>query len=286
MMKNKILITTHSLSEAITHCVLKNQADFNVPITIVSLEELMTEYSIFDELNDEGVSIRWRSNEDIYITNQNHILLNRVLYIPETLFSEFVLEDKEYAQREFEAYLGFSFNAFDGIANQSPKGGVGDVLSLPQQWKHLKTDYQLNVPNFYWGPTGGNDLKNKDNVVYSNIYNFLNWSISGNDNKDSDPIFCFEKPKGYPVFILSMGGARLITTDVAMGADVIKKLTIIINQLNEQFKIFIYELLVFIDGDEINFGCINHEIIRSCKNPMFDKFVCHNLINEFYKCLN
>ena len=46
----------------------------------------------------------------------SHAILNRVTYVPDKLFEKFTVEDREYAKREFEAYIGFSFNSFLGLA--------------------------------------------------------------------------------------------------------------------------------------------------------------------------
>lgn len=285
MIKNKILITTHSLGEAITKCVIDNINYFDVPFMVVSLQELIADYSIFDELADAGSIIKWRKGNDFCISNRDHFLLNRVLYVPDTLFTDFIKEDKEYAQRELEAYLGFSFNAFTGVGNKSSKGAVGDVLSLPQQWASMKNKFGLNAPNYYWGPSFSNSLKNKDNVIYSTIYNFMNWSVT-NSFHENEHVFCFKKPFGNPVFILSIGCKQLITSNFYLSRDTKNRLQEMAHKIYLHFNYFIFELLIFVDGDKLNFGCINHEIIRSSKNPSFDQFVCKNLINEFFKCSN
>jgi len=285
MIKNKILITSHSLGEAITKCVIDNQNYFDVPITVVSLQELITDYTIFDELTDSGSVIRWNKGSDFCISNKDHYLLNRVLYVPNVLFNDFISHDQEYAQREFEAYLGFSFNAFVGVGNKSAKGEIGDVLSLPQQWASIRNKFEINVPNYYWGPSYRNSLKNMNNVVYSSIYHFMNWSIS-NSAQVNKHIFCFEKPPGNPVFILSIGGKQLITSNVDLSINMEDRLLEIAKQIALIFNYFISEILMFVDGDNLYFGCINHEIIRSNKNSSYDQFVCENLINEFFKCIN
>ena len=285
MIKNRILITSHSLGEAITKCVIDNKNYFDVPITIVSLQELIADYTIFDELTDLASTIRWYKGSDFCVSNRDHFLLNRVLYVPKTLFNDFIGHDKEYAQRELEAYLGFSFNAFTGVGNKSPKGGVDDVLSLPQQWTSIGNKFEMNVPNYYWGPSYSNSLKKKDNLVYSTIYNFMNWSIT-NHAYENEHIFCFEKPHGTPVFILSIGEKQLITSSFHLPTDMKIRLQEIAKKIYAHFNYFIFEMLIFVDGTKLNFGCINHEIIRSNKNACYDEFVCRNLINEFLKCLN
>lgn len=106
--QKSIVIVSHSLDETITKCLGNNISKFKTILTIVSLRELLNDYEIFDEVNDSGTSIKW-IKELNHISNADYYLLNRVIYIPNDLFSNFNQTDREYAQREFEAYLGFSF---------------------------------------------------------------------------------------------------------------------------------------------------------------------------------
>lgn len=64
------------------------------------------------------------------------------------------------------------------------------------------------------------------------------------------------------------------------------KLKTLAERINKFFNHFISEILIFIDGINLNFGCINPEVIRSNKNKDFDDFVCNNLVREFYKCMS
>lgn len=285
MSKKNIVIVSHSLDETITRCIRDNIKNFEVNIKIISLQELMSDYTIFDEVSDRGTCINWSKGLDHPISNSNHFLLNRVLYVPDRLFINFAKIDREYAQRELEAYIGFSFNAFTGIGNQLANGACVVSISLPQQWHRIVKELGINVPNYYWGPYIYNNLANKDTLVYSRIYNFLNWSITLNPKKENH-IFCFEKPPGQPVFILSIGNKQLITSDIILSSEVKNRLEILVGRLNKFFNHFVSEILIFVNGLELNFGCINPEVIRSNKNKNFDDFVCNNLISEFYKCMN
>lgn len=158
-------------------------------------------------------------------------------------------------------------------------------ISLPQQWKRIVKELEINVPNYYWGPSSFNHLDNESVLVYSKIYNFLNWSINSKSTEDNH-VFCFEKPQGKPVFILSLGNEQLISSDVSLSIELKDKVKILAGRINKFFNHFISEILIFVDGANLNFGCINPEIIRSNKNKDFDTFVCHNLVKEFYRCMN
>lgn len=285
-MKNNILIASHSLDEAITKCIIKNNQKFGKQLSIVSLQEFIEEYEVFDELSDSSNIIRWRNKYEQTISNTDHLLLNRVLYFPDNIFSNFTNSDKEYALRELEAYMGFAFNSFKGVGNQSAKGICAEILSLPQQWNKIEKHCGTNIPNYYWGPSYNNSLYNKNILVYSNPYNFTNWSITNGITAEEEHIFCFEKPQGDPIFILSIGSKQLISSNIPLSKsmeDSIKNLTL---KINQALNYFISELLIFINGEAFTFGCLNAEIIRSNRNINFDEFVCRNLITEFYKCAN
>lgn len=282
--QKSIVIVSHSFDEAITKCVVNSAKNLEADIRIVSLHELMSDYEIFDEISDFGTSIKW-TKELIEITNTDYYLLNRVLYVPNNLFSSFTKIDREYAQREFEAYIGFSFNAFNGIGNHLPNGVCVESISLPKQWSKIAKEFEINAPNYYWGPPDYNYLNNKHNVVYSKIYNFLNWSVKSHLT-DEDHIFCFEKPLGQPVFIFSIGDKHLITSDIYIPNKLKAKLKALAKGINQYLNHFISEILIFIDEEKLNFGCINPEVIRSNKNKDFENFVCVNLVSEFYKCIS
>lgn len=174
-----LVIVSHSLDEAITRCVINNKKNLGLDVTTVSLHELMTEHEIRDEIRDTGTCIKWIKGLEMPISNTNSLLLNRVLYVPSILFSGFAKKDREYTQREFEAYMGFSFNAFSGIGNQLANGACVDSISLPKQWKNVAKEFAINIPNYYWGPHGFNHLNSKENLVHSTIYNFFHWSYNG-----------------------------------------------------------------------------------------------------------
>lgn len=281
--EKNIAVLSHSLNEAITKCIINNRANFTENITIVSLQELLFDYKIFDKICDTGTHIKWIKNSNL-ITNNTYSVLNRVLYVPDALFSSFKKIDRIYAKREFEAYIGFSLNAFKGIGNQTANGSCAESLSLPQQWRKIEQKFKINVPNYYWGLRDFNHL-NCNNLIYSHIYNFFNWSTNTN-SIEANHIFCFEKPKGKPVFILSIGDEQLVTADSIISDQLELQLKILGKKINKFFNHFISEILIFVEDKNIYFGCINPEIKRSCKNTNFDTFVCSNLISEFYKWMN
>ncbi len=240
---------------------------------------------IFDEVNDIDTRINWQAEGGMQISNKDYFLLNRVLYVPDNLFNDFAEEDRSYAKREIEAYLGFSFNAFKGIGNKSATGACVDSLSLPRQWNKISNRLKIKVPHYYWGPAQRLSIPKNANLVYSDIHNYLTWTVNQNLNNQKH-IFCFEKPLGSPVFILSIGNKQLLTSDIRVCKEQEAVLKALAKSINKYFNHFISEILVFVNGSELVFGCINPEVIRSNKNENLDNFIYSHLVSEFFQWVN
>lgn len=285
MKSKRLLVASLSKDEAITNCIINNLNHFDTPIDVIFLDELLHDYEYFDELNDNGAIIRWFKDEKRTISNQSHEILNRVLYVPDELFFDFNDEDRDYAKHEFEAYLGFSFNSFQGVGNKLGCGINAPAFSLPQQWKMVAHNQYL-TPDFYWGPQDFNPMKNKENsLVYSDIFNYMNWSIKSRYNGENH-VFCFEKPQGTPVF-LTVLGSQIFAPGLNNLCKTLKdNIYTKAKNITSLFESFAGEILFFVQEEKITFGCFNPEIIHSRKHYGFNRFVLKHLIDEFQKCLN
>jgi hypothetical protein len=281
--KTNLLIASSSPDEAITHCVLNNKKHFNLNIDIVFINELMTDYQINDELSDNLAIVRWFKDTHHSISNQTHFLLNRTLYIHDDLFLNFIEKDREYAQREFEAYLGFSLNAFEGVGTQTVNGLCDRLYSLPEQWQKIQTHTGLDTPDYYWGPKNLCNLN--QNIIYSDIYHLFNWSTAASEPKGTH-IFCFKKPPGHPLFVLSVGEKILILSDINLPSHTQTKLLNILKSIRTCFGYFVFETLLFVHKNNIQFGCVNLELTRASKHRDFEQFICNHLMREYFKCLN
>ncbi|MBA2651039.1 MAG: hypothetical protein H0U73_02020 [Tatlockia sp.] len=131
MSRKKLLVVSSHHDEAITKWIVQNSS----AIDLIFIEELLTCYEISDELSADGPKIRWQQGASVEYSNKSHCLLNRVIYINDDLFQSFRIEDRDYAKRVFEAYLGFSLNAFQSPQYQAINGVCERVKSLPQQWQ-------------------------------------------------------------------------------------------------------------------------------------------------------
>lgn len=284
MQSKKLLIASSSRNEAITQWVLNNKS-LNSKIDLIFIEDLLQKYNISDILDDTSALIRWYKDNELKFSNKTHHLLNRITYINDSLFSSFHIKDREYAKREFEAYLGFALNSFKCPQKVAINGACERIYSLPQQWCLVHKFLNLKIPEYYWGNKEIQPFANDPNTIYSNIFDFLNWNTT--EQKSSKSNFCFKKPNGKPVFILSIGTSHLINqSDHQINEEEISLLESCLQQIRNLFGFFIFELLIFIDDKEITFGCINSEIIRSRHLPVFEDFLNQNLLKEYYQCLN
>lgn len=269
----KIIIASHSEGEAITACLIKHRPN----VELVLLSDLLNQFEIFDCTSDKGTRIAWSKSNGQVITNNNCILINRIMQVPNELFLSFVEHDRFYAQREFEAYLGFALNAFVGFSNTSPNGLCGQFLSLPQQWEAVRDVEGLAVPDYYWGLALFNRLNEQERLIFSSIYSLFNWAINDESIQESDdansPVFCFLKPQGLPVFVCCIGGDTLITGHSNLTDNCLQRIEHLVYGINQRFDYFSYEILLFIQDDLVTFGCINHEIVKSVENPLFESFV-------------
>jgi hypothetical protein len=282
-LQKKLLITSSSFDEAITRCVLKHKHAFDIIIEVITIQALLDHYHIHDELSDDGALIRWFKPNHPPYSNQTHVLLNRTLVVHQDLFLKFTEPDRDYAQREFEAYLGHAFSAFQGLDNQTVNGLAGTLLSLPEQWQRIQDKTAtLHTPAYYWGPKTRCPLKN--NLIYSDIYDVFNWSKKSSQ-ANPEHLFCFKKPTGYPVLIASLGEQHLITSKQTPSTAIQKQLTAHLNMLRNCFNYFIFEALFFIAPDQIHFGCIHPDLTQSSKHSNFDAFIQQHLIHEYFKCL-
>lgn len=281
MPRKKLLIASSHKEEAITKWIDENSSSRSA-VDLIFIEELLTGYEICDELNSEGPIIRWKKDELVNYSNNSHTLLNRVIFINNHLFKSFRVEDREYAQREFEAYLGFSLNAFQSPQYQAINGICERIKSLPQQWQLVNKSLNWPIPEYYWGSNQLKLFADRENFVSSTIYDFLNWSASLKTSTG----FGFIKPQGNPMFVLSVGSCSLNTYEGELTKFQEDKINKLVEQLRLLFGYFIFELLIFISEEQMTFGCINIDIIRSPKNPGFNVFLEQNLIKEYYQCLN
>ncbi|MDI9818513.1 MULTISPECIES: hypothetical protein [unclassified Legionella] len=284
MFEKKLLVASSHRSEAITKWILESES-VKQSIDVIFIEELLDNFEIRDELDKNGPSIQWFDTVGNKYSNKTHYLLNRVINVEECLFNQFRHEDRNYAQREFEAYLGFALNAFVSPQIQAINGICERFKTLPQQWQMVKNIEGISIPRYYWGSPGHPFLSDEKNIVHSSIFDCLNWSTN-QIYSEQESGFRFIKPDGKPLFVLSIGEKDLITFDEKSSIEQRTRIKVITQQIRKLFEYFIFELLLFVNEEKITFGCINIDIIQSAKNPGFNSFMQKHLVEESSKCLN
>lgn len=281
--QKKLLIASSSIDEAMTRTILKHHQTFDLKIEVILIHELLNDFGIFDELSDNHSIIRWFKPNQAILSNQTHLLLNRTLWVPDDLFLKFVKQDREYAKREFEAYLGYSFNSFQGIGNQTVNGICDTFYSLPEQWQLLQNNQELKTPEYYWGPPYLCHLT--QNLVHSDIHDLYRWKKSPISTQKNHA-FCFEKPPGQPLFILMLGEQVLFDRHLKISRTLRAEIRTQLKNIRACFGYFIFETLLFIHKNQIHFACVNLNLTRAVKHPDFEAFIIKHFIPEFFKCLN
>lgn len=280
---NNLLITSSS-DEVITKCILDNRHKIGLDIEVVTTRDLLENYDINDEINDEETIIRWIKPDGKVITNKDMVLLNRVVRIPDSLFKNFVKQDRCYARSEFSAYIGFAFNAFDGIDNKSYDGVCVTMHSLPEQWLKVEDIENIIIPDFYWGPKKLCPYRSDENYMCTEVGNLLNWQKSYIIDS-LDNVFFFKKPGGIAIFTITIGTKTIVESGKRLSNNIEYELIKLSQKIRNKFNYFIFETLFFINEQMITFGCINHEIIKMKDDGMFCNFICENLIEELGKCI-
>ena len=280
-MDKKLLVVSSHQDEAITQWVRK----FCPQIAILSVPDLLKYYDIFDEIDDTHQKISWQYQHRTY-TNDTHFVLNRILNIEEHWFAAFAEQERNYAQREFEAYLGFALNAFQSPQQQAINGLCERYQPLPQQWQTVKQIPELAIPCYHWGKFDRDaKFSESSHVVHSQVFDPLNWSLNNHYDKASSS-FCFIKPQGTPLWVGVLGRAQLITSSITLSHDMRLWLANLVNHIQALFGYFLFEILFFVECGQFTFGCIHFNLIQSAKNPYFNDFMQQHLLEECALCRN
>lgn len=266
----KFLHITVDESDPVTQSILQqNKSKW----TVLTLHDFIKKVNIYDECNASGVNIKWQYNKMTFCNDKKTILYSRICHFPQSLFQDFSENDREYAQSEMEAYLGFALNSFNKLDPVIDERGCIPCYSLPQQWQSIKSsELMVAVPKYYWGDPKFNHLDSR-HLVYSGIYEYNMWSIRKKNDLESNSVFCFERPNGIPMicFVINGNVMLLDSKNNYMGHH--KEIKDIARQLAKIFNYFLCEILLFVDLHEVTIGCISPYVIQSHANNKFSQFV-------------
>lgn len=254
-----VLLYSHA-DEPITSALFSSELDQKFNMIKLSLEFLLKETIIIDEFNENEVKIDWTLSHGSKISNsKDFYLINRILSIPDTLFHDFVEEDRNYSLSEFRAYLAFAIEAFPCCFSKPGAFGLaGNRYSLPRQWEKVRqSQLFVKVPRYYLGDMQYCALG--EEIVYSEPFNFYYWKP--NTEVRHEASFAFERPKGNPIIVCVIGDEIEVfpyysnESLFVQDAKVIKELS---KNIAKLFSYPISESLFFLDNNEVNFGMITN----------------------------
>jgi len=281
-----ILLYSHS-NEPLTKALISSTLDQKCGLIKLSVEELLHETCIIDELNNDKVKISWTLPSGNEILNSNDFyLINRVLSIPEDIFNSFSEEDRLYSISEFRAYLAFAIQAFPvSFSRPGAFGLSGNRFSLVRQWEMIKgEDFVFKTPKYYLGNMDFCPLE--EDLVYTNPFDFYYWRPNQNVVDVDRASFVFSKPKGKPVVACIIGEDVNIFCYYARDEisskteSYLKEQSLLILNL---FNYAIAEILFFIEGDDFTFGMISNIPYASNKKNWFHEKTCIYFEEELRK---
>lgn len=283
----KILHMTMDRDDPITNALVKSSNKSN--LLIMTIEDFINEVTVFDRSNMNGSRLSWEYRGQVITNSKDTILLSRICHLPNKISQQFNKVDQEYAVAELEAYFGFAFNAFNSLNLDIDERGCISRYSLPMQWKKVQSQKKsILTPEYYLGDNRFNHLS-KENLVYSNIYQYNLWSQQPSEKIESESIFCFKKPSGIPVVFLNVNSQLLVTEipgNKKLSAPEISELTAVAENIAKMFQYFVSELLLFYHKGDITFGCICPYIIQSNLNNQFNSMVANTIeeaVNSYEK---
>ncbi len=280
------LLLCSDVREPVSQILIKHFDKISIPLIFLSLEDLLKQVEIFDEIIEGVTKIGWTLPQGRKVTNSKEcFLINRALSVSESLFDDFHLLDKEYALAEFRAYLTFAIESFPlTLARPGPGGLSGNRFSLPQQWNMVqKSGIDLSIPDYYFGHANYSPFKNSNCVVRTTPYNYYYWRPGVPSCKNEEVNFCFLRPPGDPI-ICSVLGKKVFVFPYLNQQNITEliesKLLKISQTLAIAFNYAIAECLFFVEGDKITFGMISNIPYASRRKEFFAPFLIQ-ACNEF-----
>lgn len=187
-------------------------------------------------------------------------------YPDDTVFEEFTLEDREYVQAEYVAYMHFALAHVPRLINP-PKGGslCGASVSLPFQWMVVRR-FDIDgvfVPRSYFGPIRDAPaaLLSSPNVIVSDdVYGGRYWKTGRlPETNPTDPYLVYQRPFGKPLFTTVLFD-DMWTTDTSIGRSMATppRIEEVVRALRTELGLDSAHLLSFFDGQRrvTTFGSI------------------------------
>lgn len=271
-----VLLYSHA-DEPITKSLLSSELGQKNGLIKLPLKRLLEEATISDDFSIEETNIKWTFSSGFTILNTSKFyLINRVISVPEELFNNFHVEDRAYSLQEFRSYLAFAIESFPVVFSKPGAFGLsGNRFSLPRQWEIIRRSrLKYNTPNYYLGNMSFCSIKN--NLVYSDPFNFYFWKPNSNNEQSSKFSFAFSRPRGVPVvvFLTSKEFTLFCPTheeSIIPGASNLLKSAS--RNILRMFNYEVAEILFFVENKSFTFGMISNIPYASSKKDWFQNLV-------------
>lgn len=252
------LLVYSNKEEFITQSLMENSSLLKDELLALSVEEILNEVIIEDEINQGVASLKWTLPNGRVIQNTPDVLLiNRVEQLNPNLFKHFHPDDQDYALHEFQAYLSFALEAFSKkTAAPTFLGLCGKVAPLPYQWQ-LVGDMKVSIktPQYFLGPKNLSMMSpQSDKHIIGDTYNFYSWRPNADAKKwdnihADDLLFIFERPAGTPLPVFTCGKKV-----IASSGQVPEEIHRLAPQIASTLKTECAEMLFFVNEEEITFA--------------------------------
>jgi hypothetical protein len=227
---------------------------------------LINNLIVSDNVESNLTSIFWQIHDTEIRSSICSGVLNLLDHLPRDIFTDFVEEDRSYAQLEFTAYLIFALSHFHNIINPPTNGGLsGFCDSLPFQWL-LCRKYSESVvtPDFYFGlfDDAPDHLRNDVNTVVSdNIFRGTYWKTNRTqESLQNDYYLFYKRPRGVPLLVTKLDQQEWVTQldDRKIAINNNRLPLELCNKLMNDYSLRLAEILFFYDEkhDRFCFGCI------------------------------
>ncbi len=283
-----MLLIHDNQPDPIVSAILSAQDQWPEPIVSLSVEKILQDATIFDEIEDGQPHLSWTFSDPKIGTIHNHPeikLVNRLRSVPSALFADFHSEDRDYALTEFHAYMTFALNAFPVKLNAPGFFGLaGNQYPLPIQWDLVtKASLGLAVPSYYLGAAFHCpfDFKSQP-VILNHTYGYRHWKPGGLPNSPS--VFALLRPQGDPYFCLVIGDQSLALAGPGappLNPDLSDRLRSLAVKISEVLASPIAEILFFVSGDKITFGVLDIVPAATTGHPLFGDLVIRGLQGFF-----
>lgn len=268
----KLWVVSSDLQEALSRAVLDLDPK-SEHSAVLHTRMILERGRCFDVFDMDREEVSW-------LPKATRPLVNRNFGTPLAWFDPFAPEDRYYAQREFDAYLGAV------LSSVHPKerhylGKAPGLISMAAQWERVRvlcrgegSSLALSVPRYRW-TRGFPESTETTRWIRTNPYSYWNFkeSIPEGQLADLGSTFEFARPTGETVIVSRIGGdyrVHLPNPSSELSDDRRDAATSAAVLVLNHFGISFGEALIFVDHQKCTFGmATSHFGIAHLDWPVF-----------------